>query len=81
MISSTCRAFCVAPHHLTARSMISDTGIKSYHILPQLFHGLPFLSSRNGKAAEFVKYSTPTAVWVRVHDSDNSDLLNKQRLP
>jgi len=55
--------------------------IKSYHILPQLFHGLPFLSSRIGKAAEFVKYSTPTAVWVRVHDSDNSDLLNKQRLP
>ena len=54
--------------------------IKSYHILPQLFLGLPFLGSRNGNAAEFFKYSTPTAVWVRVHDSDNSDLLNKQRL-
>ncbi|KAF2594028.1 hypothetical protein F2Q70_00042661 [Brassica cretica] len=57
--------------------------IKSYYILPQLFNGFPFLRSRNGKSAEFVKYSAPTAVWVRVHDSDNSDnldLLNKQRL-
>ena len=54
--------------------------INSYHILPQLVNGFPFLRSRNGKAAEFVKYSVPTAVWVRVHDSDNSDLLNKQRL-
>ncbi|WZZ64174.1 hypothetical protein YC2023_075544 [Brassica napus] len=36
--------------------------INSYHILPQLVNGFPFLRSRNGKAAEFVKYSVPTAV-------------------